>query len=252
MRTLSPPMLDQSSPSNARCASNAAAMASATLKNAAQNASPMVLKTLPLCAWIAERISSSCRRTLARMASRCRSQRSVEPSMSLKRKVTVPVGSGLRWAIASDTQGLLDCILFGQRGALSHLVFDFSNGQLLANRVEQLLVLASLVYFATVCRTTEGSLGKPNKFNRSLGTARHRRDHGKVLQNYPDLDFSVSSAGEAKRLPRILPSLFKLLQRDMVRCQVSKVDCDVALVLETLVPSYRLTGVCDCVEHITL
>src|SRR5690348_5598150 len=40
-------------------------------------------------------INSSWRRSAACIASRCASQRAVLPSMSLKRKVTVPVGSGI-------------------------------------------------------------------------------------------------------------------------------------------------------------
>jgi hypothetical protein len=49
-------------------------------------------KTYPPCSTIAARISSSCRRTAACLAARPRSQRSVLPSMSVKTKVTAPVG----------------------------------------------------------------------------------------------------------------------------------------------------------------
>ena len=53
---------------------------------AAQNASPIVLKTYPPCASIAARISASWRASAASIASRLRSQRCVLPSISVKQK----------------------------------------------------------------------------------------------------------------------------------------------------------------------
>src|SRR5829696_4589033 len=59
---------------------------------AAQKASPTVLKTKPRLDSITSRRISSWRERAARMASGSFSQSFVEPSMSVNRKVTVPVG----------------------------------------------------------------------------------------------------------------------------------------------------------------
>src|SRR5207253_717809 len=52
-----------------------------------------VLKTAPRCCAMAARRSWSCRATARLIAAASRSQRLVLPSISLKRKVTVPVGN---------------------------------------------------------------------------------------------------------------------------------------------------------------
>src|SRR5207253_4932165 len=62
---------------------------------AAQKASPTVLNTTPSFASMQERSSASCRSRADCIASRCCSQRLVLLSTSVKRKVTVPVGSEL-------------------------------------------------------------------------------------------------------------------------------------------------------------
>src|SRR5215212_6265296 len=70
----------------------AAAIAFGTVGNAARIASPMVLKRTPSCAAIASRSRAKWRSTAAAIAARSRSQSAVLPSMSVKRKVTVPLG----------------------------------------------------------------------------------------------------------------------------------------------------------------
>ena len=75
------------------CTAIAAPSASDAVENAAQNASPTVLKTTPQCAVIASRITSSCRASATLMASGYRCHSVVLPSMSVNRKVTVPVGN---------------------------------------------------------------------------------------------------------------------------------------------------------------
>src|SRR5215203_5847756 len=67
-------------------------MASGAVGNAAWIASPMVLKRTPSCAAIASRSRAKWRSTAAAIAARSRSQSAVLPSMSVKRKVTVPLG----------------------------------------------------------------------------------------------------------------------------------------------------------------
>ena len=54
--------------------------------------SPVCLNNQPPCASIATFNSSSCAVNAARIVSGSRSQRRVEPSMSVNRKVTVPEG----------------------------------------------------------------------------------------------------------------------------------------------------------------
>src|SRR5579872_2263759 len=90
----SPPTSAKPSFASSCCAAAAAASASALSSNAAQNASPTVLNVCPRLVSIARRTIASCRSTAERMASPCRSHRCVLPSMSVKRKVTEPVGMG--------------------------------------------------------------------------------------------------------------------------------------------------------------
>src|SRR5579862_412552 len=92
MRTRIPSTAEKSSAASARWASTAAASAGLASGKATQKASPSVLKTVPWWRAIASRITASCRATALRMASGWRSQRTVEPSMSVKRKTTAPAG----------------------------------------------------------------------------------------------------------------------------------------------------------------
>jgi hypothetical protein len=78
---------------SASCTVSAAETASAAIANAAQKASPTVLKTYPFALTIPSRISSSCRASAVRIVSGCASHNLVLPSMSVNRKVTVPVGA---------------------------------------------------------------------------------------------------------------------------------------------------------------
>jgi hypothetical protein len=70
-------------------------------ENAAHTPSPVCLNKKPPCAWIAERTTSSCAASAARIASASASHRRVEPSTSVKRNVTTPDG---RPALTADTQ----------------------------------------------------------------------------------------------------------------------------------------------------
>ena len=79
-------------PASARWAASAAASASGALAKAAQTASPMVLKTTPPRVSIAWRSMASWRASAAGIAWGCRSHSAVLPSMSVNRKVTVPLG----------------------------------------------------------------------------------------------------------------------------------------------------------------
>lgn len=72
-----------------------AATASLAFWNAAQNASPTVLKTVPPLDSITRRSSSSCRSSATLIASGWSCQSRVLPSMSVNRNVTVPVGKPL-------------------------------------------------------------------------------------------------------------------------------------------------------------
>ena len=94
MRTRSFAASGQGSRWSARCASSAAASASDAVWNAAQNASPPVLKTWPPWSSMHWRSSASWRASAARIAACCVSHSRVLPSMSVNRNVTVPVGSG--------------------------------------------------------------------------------------------------------------------------------------------------------------
>jgi hypothetical protein len=76
-----------------RWAASAAASASSAWAKAAQKASPIVLKTWPPWLSMAVRSSASWRTSAEDIASRWCSHRRVEPSMSVKRKVSVPVGN---------------------------------------------------------------------------------------------------------------------------------------------------------------
>jgi hypothetical protein len=93
MRTLIGAVSGHGSMPSASCTVSAAETASAAIANAAQKASPTVLKTYPFALTIPSRISSSCRASAVRIVSRCASHNLVLPSMSVNRKVTVPVGA---------------------------------------------------------------------------------------------------------------------------------------------------------------
>src|SRR5919201_47452 len=75
----------------------------------------MVLKTWPLFVSMAAWRSASCRASARRIASGCSSQSLVLPSMSVKRKVTVPVG---RSGISDLFQRVGDGLLQAHRPAL--------------------------------------------------------------------------------------------------------------------------------------
>src|SRR5580765_3606721 len=77
---------------SARCASVAAHTASVGRVNAAANESPAVVKTYPPFDSIAVRRTVSCTRNDADMASLSVDHQRVEPSMSVNKNVTVPVG----------------------------------------------------------------------------------------------------------------------------------------------------------------
>src|ERR1700730_14540916 len=125
MRTRRPLTAEKSSLFSATCASIAARTASGAVRKAAQYASPIFLKTNPPLDLKAASIISSCRVSAGFMATRYWSQRSVEPSMSVNKNVTVPDGmsadDGLtarRSAVWSDTHRLLNRLIFSQRRAL--------------------------------------------------------------------------------------------------------------------------------------
>src|SRR5262245_45116060 len=61
----------------------------------AQKASPMVLNTTPPLVSMAARRSASWRAKAMRIMSGCSSHKRVEPSMSVKRKVMVPLGMSI-------------------------------------------------------------------------------------------------------------------------------------------------------------
>src|SRR5215211_5148473 len=99
----------------ARWAEMAASRASGAVGKAAQKASPTVLKTKPPRSSMASLRISSWRASTSDMASGLLSQSLVEPSMSVKRKVTVPVG-GL--GTVAFLQGVSDGLLDGHRPPL--------------------------------------------------------------------------------------------------------------------------------------
>src|SRR5262249_40629727 len=83
------------------------ARASGAVAKAAQKASPIVLNTTPLLAVMAVRRRALCRARAERMACGNCSQSLVLPSMSVKRKVTVPFGKFIAHpALASATSPL--------------------------------------------------------------------------------------------------------------------------------------------------
>src|SRR5688500_16525565 len=77
---------------SSRWASSAASSASEAVTKTAQKASPTVLKTWPPCPSMLLRRIESWRSRAACIAAASRSHSLVEPSMSVKRNVTVPAG----------------------------------------------------------------------------------------------------------------------------------------------------------------
>src|SRR5215203_1147168 len=113
MRTRIGPVSGHSSLPSARCASTAARSALGACWNAAQNASPMVLKTTPPLLAIASRMIASCFASAVCIAMGCASHSLVLPSTSVNRNVTNSVGisdgsfcsmCGCRSEVFSDTQ----------------------------------------------------------------------------------------------------------------------------------------------------
>jgi hypothetical protein len=93
MRTRIGEDVGQGSSARRACACSAARTAWDARANAPPNASPAVEKTHPPDDSIAERMISSWRRSAAAIASLSAAHRRVDPSMSVKRNVTVPVGN---------------------------------------------------------------------------------------------------------------------------------------------------------------
>src|SRR6266581_2228503 len=79
--------------SNARCASIAASTAARAEANAAHTPSPVFLNSHPPRASMAARSTSSCAARATCIASGSSSHRRVDPSISVKRNVTVPLGA---------------------------------------------------------------------------------------------------------------------------------------------------------------
>src|SRR5436190_2384740 len=80
-------------PLSASVASRAAASASEARANATKNASPCVSTSTPRCRTKASRSTRLCSANVCAYASPSSCNNHVEPSMSVKRNVTVPVGS---------------------------------------------------------------------------------------------------------------------------------------------------------------
>src|SRR5215467_2009368 len=112
----------------------AAVIALDALGNAAQNASPIVLKTQPSLCSMASRSSALWRASAGSMVPGLCAQSLVLPSMSVKRNVTVPLGrSGIVFLpdhfIGSKQQRLGDCEPKGVRDL--HVDDQFELGGLL-------------------------------------------------------------------------------------------------------------------------
>ena len=93
IRTRSSTGSGHGSVSSATCEAIAAATASPDRWNAAATPSPPVENTNPLCPSITARKTLSWRANASRIASGCSSHRRVEPSRSVNKKVTIPVGN---------------------------------------------------------------------------------------------------------------------------------------------------------------
>ncbi len=83
---------DQSCAARPRWAATAAPTAPAGLRNTAKKASPWVLTSTPPPSETARRMIAACSSRTAGYRSPSSWRRLVEPSMSVNRKVTVPVG----------------------------------------------------------------------------------------------------------------------------------------------------------------
>src|SRR5215213_7339783 len=90
--TLRGPVSCHSEERSVRWASRAASSASGAVGKAQQKSSPTVLKTYPPCSCVAFLKIASWRERAPCMGCGCLSHLFVEPSMSVNRKVTVPVG----------------------------------------------------------------------------------------------------------------------------------------------------------------
>ena len=90
-------------------AARAAATASTADPNAAASPSPMVENTVPPCSATARRSSSSWRDRADRIASSSSCHSRVDPSMSVKRNVTVPDGPAIGPSSHAEVPGRCGC-----------------------------------------------------------------------------------------------------------------------------------------------
>ncbi len=93
--------------SSARCAATAASTADLGDANAATTPSPLWLNRKPSCAAIAARNASSCAFRAARIAAASASHRRVDPSISVNRNVTTPVGAAAATRTEWHEQGAI-------------------------------------------------------------------------------------------------------------------------------------------------